>query len=437
MLWIFNFVWLFLWTDTHLIGYIQEPQVAFDAKVIDRDVDWVYDNRVYDEYIYTVQFYKAPYVNAYPVLYMDQTIPIKLEFDELMGVDERASDLLVDIISCDVNWEPSNVLPIEFYEGFTQDRILDFQRSRNTKVPYMHYQYTFPQQGEFFKKSGNYLLKVYRDNAKEEVIITRRFVVVEPRVGINLRYLLNQEPQRMELTRLGFVVNVEKLQVRTPQRDLNVRILQNFRWDNAVRLDQPIFIDPTKFEYNIDLIDQFPGGNEFRFHDIISLRLYSNSVREIFERDEVFDVVLKTDRPRSRNVYNPVQDLNGGYYIDVMDFPQPEVHADYVYNFFSLEMPKLEKGSVYVFGALTGWNTYDHFKMNYNDARNIYEAEILLKQGFYDYQYVILRDGEVDDASLEGKHRDTENFYSILVYFRGPMDRNDRLVGFRAVNYID
>jgi len=402
-----------------------------------RDDTWVYDNRVYDEYIYTVQFYKGQYESSYPVLYLDQNEPLRLEFDELMNVDERASDLLVDIISCNANWEPSNVLPIEFYEGFTQDRILQFQRSRNTKVPYMHYFYEFPQRGEFFKMSGNYLLKVYRDNAEEEVIITRRFVVVEPKVGINLRYLLNQEPERLELRELGFAVNTKNLAVRNPQLDLRIEMLQNFRWDNRVSLDQPVFLDPNMFEYKINLIREFPGGNEFRFHDIRSLRLYSGSVREIFERDEVYDVVLQTDRPRLTNDFGPVRDLNGSFYIDVMNFPQPQLHADYVYNLFSLKMPELEGGDVYLFGAFTDWHTYDQYKMAYDEELGLYKVEVLLKQGFYDYQYVVVEDGEVDDAVLEGKHRDTENFYSILIYFRAPMDRNDRLVGFRAVNYIE
>jgi len=448
MLWLFN--WLL---GIGLLGLgILEEEVFADFKYFleersvlkersDRMVhgmeDWVYDDRIYEERIKTVQFYRGGFESSYPVFIINQDIPLTIEFDELLAVDERESDFMVDIVSCNADWEPSNVLPIEFYEGFVQDRINIFRRAQSTKVPYVHYEYTFPQDGEFFKMSGNYLLKIFRDNAKEDVVITRRFIVVDPEVSVELRYLLNQEPERLQLTELGFVVDVQNLQIRNPLRDMRVKVLQNFRWDNGVELDRPTFFNNEIYEYKLDLLDAFPGGNEFRFHDIRSLRLYSGSVANISERDEVFDVILTTDTPRLRNVYGPIRDLNGSFYIDLMDFPNADLQADYVYNLFSLKMPEVANGSVYLFGAFTDWHTYDQYKMSYDEGQERYEADILLKQGFYDYQYVIKKDGEVDDASLEGSHRDTENFYSILIYFRNPLDRNDRLIGFHPVNYVD
>ncbi len=78
------------------------------------------------------------------------------------------------------------------------------------------------------------------------------------------------------------------------------------------------------------------------------------------------------------------------------------------------------------------------FRLDWSETYKRYQGDILLKQGIYDYQYVVARPGERPDPTpLEGLRRLTENFYSILVYYRKPGDRAARIVGFQAVNYRD
>ena len=93
---------------------------------------------------------------------------------------------------------------------------------------------------------------------------------------------------------------------------------------------------------------------------------------------------------------------------------------------------------MYVYGELTDWQLLPEFRLDWSDTYKRYQGEVLLKQGIYDYQYVVARLGERPDPSpFEGLRRMTESFYSILVYYRKPGDRAARIVGFQVVNYRD
>jgi hypothetical protein len=77
--------------------------------------------------------------------------------------------------------------------------------------------------------------------------------------------------------------------------------------------------------------------------------------------------------------------------------------------------------------------------MTYNPEKKEYEATMFLKQGWYNYEYVFLKDGEtIGTASLfEGSHYETENDYIILVYYRNPRDRFDRVIGTVIANTLN
>jgi hypothetical protein len=64
---------------------------------------------------------------------------------------------------------------------------------------------------------------------------------------------------------------------------------------------------------------------------------------------------------------------------------------------------------------------------------------MLLKQGWYNYEYVYIKDGIPDtDATLfEGSHYETENDYSVIIYYRNPYDRYDRVIGTRTANTLN
>jgi len=116
---------------------------------------------------------------------------------------------------------------------------------------------------------------------------------------------------------------------------------------------------------------------------------------------------------------------------------EPDREADYVMVYFTLPAyNELKGGSVYVSGSFTGWTYGTDNRMTWSAARGCYEASILLKQGWYNYEYDFVPSWKEypEGAPFEGSHWETENDYLILTYFRDPTKRYDRLTGITVAN---
>ena len=67
--------------------------------------------------------------------------------------------------------------------------------------------------------------------------------------------------------------------------------------------------------------------------------------------------------------------------------------------------------------------------MYYNPSLEIYEGVLLLKQGFYNYKYVLKKNGMFYKNGISGTHALTENEYLILVYYRNIAYQYDSIIG--------
>jgi len=398
------------------------------------------EDRIYDNDIRTVQLYRGDYELAFPILYTKDNTYLTLEFDEIMPLDQAESQFTADVINCDANWNPTNVLPIEFLDGFSIDDITMYQRSEFTKIPYVHYTYQFPQNNEFFKQSGNYLLKVYRNNDPKQVVLTRRFIIAEPVTAISFKRVLGNISQRVRLKFLNFDLQPGNLQILDPRIDLKVMCLQNFRWDNMLENLNPIFTTGRTYEYRVDLNKDFSGGNEFRRLDLRTMRLYPEMVRLVEETPDIYNVFLFRDQSRRVNTFKPFNDLNGSFFVNVQEWDNHDYQADYVKVAFTLkpEYPLRDGEEIYIQGKFNDWQQSDFNRMILDTNLNTYEKEIIFKQGMYDYQYFVRKtNGTLNEQTIEGTHQESENFYTILVYYRNMGDRTDRLVGLQHVSYED
>lgn len=73
--------------------------------------------------------------------------------------------------------------------------------------------------------------------------------------------------------------------------------------------------------------------------------------------------------------------------------------------------------------------------MTYNYVNKAYETVLYLKQGYYNYQYVLVEDDKKPNAAfIEGSHYETENDYYILVYYQSYSDRYQQLIGYKKIN---
>jgi hypothetical protein len=212
--------------------------------------------------------------------------------------------------------------------------------------------------------------------------------------------------------------------------------MQNSRRDNRLSRLKPTYIRQNQLLYE-DKTNLFRGGNEFRNFDAKSLQMNGMGVQSIEYNDPLFHLNLVKDRSLRTEIYRIQNDLNGGRLIKNDRAADSDLESDYMEVHFTLTPPdQVTSDNIYVFGALSDWQCLPSTQMSYNPETRLYEANILLKQGFYDYQYV-LYDREkysIDATFLEGSHLATENDYHIFVYYRPFSSRYDRLIGYRVIN---
>lgn len=396
-----------------------------------------YENAVYREYIKSVQMYRAGFDLSHPILNLNEDAYLLFKFDDL---SEEERNYYYTVIHCDANWNESFISQIEYINGFTENPLLDYKLSFNTTFNYANYQVTIPNDNMKLSFSGNYVLVVYEDNDKEKVVITQRFYVVEPKVGIEGTVKrATFDPFQGSNQEIDFVITHDNVKIENPQRDVKVVLMQNGRWDNAIRNLKPLFIRQNRLEYDYQKENVFPAGNEFRYFDNRSNRFNGeNIVSTEFHRPYYHKTIVK-DEVRSNKDFFLYKDMNGKYTIESQDkeVRDPDTECDYTFVHFTLPLPSiLLGGSVNVFGALTGWNANKSNEMTWNFNTSAYELTLLLKQGYYNYQYVYVPQGatSADHTNIEGSFWETENDYLLFVYYSDFSARYDRLVGFRLFN---
>ena len=131
--------------------------------------------------------------------------------------------------------------------------------------------------------------------------------------------------------------------------------------------------------------------------------------------------------------YSIEQDINGHFFIENLERQIATIENDYSKVFFNLKSPKL-KGKVYIAGALTNWQYINKYALAWDKTTASYIGMLLLKEGFYNYQYV-LKGGNYDPNYLEGNFSETENSYEIFFYYRPHDLQADLLIGYLNLDY--
>jgi hypothetical protein len=228
--------------------------------------------------------------------------------------------------------------------------------------------------------------------------------------------------------------------INDPTREIKIVITQNDRWDNAVRGLTPRFVRGTSLDYTDEPQSLFNGGNEFRSFDIKSLLYQSERIRKIDYDKSGYNVYLLDDQRRTFKNYVTDKEINGRKLIKNEEHAQnSDIEADYAYVHFFLpfEMP-LSNGQIHILGAVTDWQVNDSSRMNYDFQRKGYEKTLYVKQGYYNYLYIFKdnRTGRSDESLIEGNHWETENEYTIWVYFHPTGTQYDRLIAAQDLNTI-
>lgn len=398
-----------------------------------------YQNAVYNENIKTVMMYRDGFELSNPVLELNESAELIFKFDDF---SEEVKNYTYTIIHCDADWNESYLVQSDYIDGYAENPLNDYKHSFNTIFEYINYQLVLPNEDLRFILSGNYVLVVYEDNDKEKVVISQRFFVVEPIAQIEGTVRrATTDAFKGENQEIDFEISYNNIKIDNPRNDVQVVLMQNNRWDNAIRDLKPLIIRDNYLGYNYDRENVFAAGNEFRYFDNRSNRLNGENVESTDFFRPYFHKTLKVDEVRANKDYFRYPEMNGKFTIESQDreVRDPDTECDYTFVHFTLPLESLLMGgSVNVFGALTGWNANKSNEMTWNFETSAYELTLLLKQGYYNYQYVYVAAGAktADHTNIEGSFWETENDYQIFVYFRDFSARYDRLIGYRILNSV-
>ncbi len=397
-------------------------------------------DQIYQSSIQQVKLFPVGNPLGYPIIRLGSADQLELHFDDREG-GTKAYSYTWQL--CNADWTPANLNSMDYIKGFSQQRITTYRSSSIALTRYTHYQVQLPDRGSAPSRSGNYLVKVFLNGDPSQLAFTRRVLVVDEKASVGLQI---QQPFNNQVftthQKLMFTVNMRQLNLVNPMQQVQVVLIQNNRWDNSKTGLKPTFVRQNQLEYNTEQDAVFAAGKEWRWLDLRSFRLQSERVDSAVYQKTATEIFVKTDVDRSglRVVY--YRDGNGMYFNETLDGVNPYWQGDYATVHFSFRPPGgLEfKQEMYLFGELTDYGKNPQAKMIFNKERGVYETSIWLKQGYYDYGYALKQTSGnrtwFETDKTEGNFWETENSYTILVYYRSLGGRSDELVAVGKVNSL-
>jgi hypothetical protein len=371
-----------------------------------------------------------------PVYTLNSDIKLELEFDDLDG---GYKNYYYTFVLCDYQWQPSKLSTFDYIKGFTQNRISTYRYANIAFTRYTHYQAFFPDRNISPSRSGNYLLKVFLDGDTSKTVFSKPFMVLDPKVSVAAQVVQPFTPQLFNThQRVRFTANVKQINSFSAPQQIKAVILQNNRWDVAQKDIMPTFLRGNILEYNQEQIGVFPGGKEWRWLDLRSFRLQSDRVEsgEYGPDKRTFFLKKDADKTGDRYVYFP--DYNGAFQITTYESVNPLWQGDYATIHFRLgkrDGAPFSGEDIYLIGGFTEYELNDSWKMKFDTASGEYKLPVLMKQGYYNYSYVAVSQKDKNlRRIMEGDYWETENSYTILLYYKSFTDRNDQLIGMSTIN---
>lgn len=387
-------------------------------------------NEIKSERIATLQVVAGDDWLSPPVITLGSEDAITISFDDMTHEYHRYA---YRIEHCEADWTTSaELFTSDYCEGFNDgNTIEDVKNSINTNILYTHYRLEIPNERCNIKMSGNYRVTIYDDNTSEEVA-TACFMVVDQRVGLQLGATTNTDidtngsHQQIEMK-----INYAGLKVNNPRLEIKTVVMQNGRWDNAVINAEPQYImaDGLQWTHNKQLI--FNGGNEYRKFETLDVSHATMGLESVKWDGKDYHAYVWTDEPRNSYVYD--EDADGAFYVRNSDNIENDYISEYVYVHFALKTPPTDN-DIYINGVWTNDQFLPKYRMIYNPQNGLYENVLLLKQGYYSYNYLVKNeDGCFSPLQSEGNFCYTENKYQCLVYYKAAGDRTDTLVGYQQI----
>lgn len=387
------------------------------------------------EHIKTLKLFNPQTNDDTPVIRMGSEYLI-LSFDDL---NQGFKEYNYKIEHYNADWTPSGIFQSEFLDGYSSNYIRDYSNSFNTYQAYTHYEVAIPNRDIRLKLAGNYVIKVFTDDENNPVF-TRRFAIYEDRkvvLGVHEERAIGSGDWNQ---RISVIASSGQMNMTETPDGAYLFVMKNGNWEDHLVIRQPQFMNPSQLTYK-DQKHLFKGGSEYLWFDTKNIEAGAMTTESIF-KDEggLYHAVLRPDFQKWNLGYFDDNDVNGSFYIRNVKLLNQNLsgsEADYCWVHFAMDEFDDAGGTkeLYVVGAFNNWQLSPEYRLRLSDA-NFWEVSLLLKQGYYNYQYAVLNKstGEVDFTKIDGSFWETENVYQALFYYRPWGVRYDVLMGYGEVN---
>ncbi len=395
--------------------------------------DWEYnkilEDSIFNNRIKTCLLYSETNNRTIPKILINSNERLVLQFDDL---NLNPKNYMYKVYHCNYDWSISDLSEIDYSEGFVNNFIENYDFSSLPNVQYVHYEEYIPNKNFNFIKSGNYILSVY-DYDSNNPLFNKRFIVYEDIVKINANIHQSSIPRyRKFLHEIDFNVNLNNLEYFNIFSDCKVIIYQNHNWYNSISDLVPSFINDNLLEYDYEYESSFNAGNNFRSFDTRSTRYKGENIEKIFQ-DSVITFVLKADKPYKSDFFSSISDIDGYYIPDIHERNYPSINSDYVWVNFCLNFNNnFENNKIFIYGGLTNWKLSNNAILYYDKDLNCYENSLLLKQGYYNYSYLIIENDKINN--IDGDFFENNQIYNLFFYVHDYNYSYDRVVGFKKIN---
>jgi hypothetical protein len=372
----------------------------------------------------SIQLYAGANAASAPIIRAGSGETLTLRFDHL---DNSGEMFTVRAEHRNADWTESNLFEGFYMRGQYSDYFSEPVPSAAAAPEYMQYTYRFPNRNFGFQVSGNYLLHV-EDYSSGELLFSLPFMIYEDRgtietqieeiFGLNSDHFLHHQL---------FATFIHPDFVMIPDQDISIYFVQNQFWGRFLDASITDISEPDRIRLHIPRERAFPGRYEFRQLNMQNIDDPGIDVLEVRKDTEPPTVV------RDRDVVNfgvTPSLVSGNRY------GRPDISRDarYARVVFTLDRPSdINPGSrVHITGPFSNWTVNESNRMRYDENTGEFTAGILIKEGAYDYKYVLAEGRELNDLRLSGMFADSRQEYHTLVYYRDLQLNADRLLNFRS-----
>lgn len=377
-----------------------------------------------DESIRTIQLYRGDDERSLPVVSLGGDDALTLEFD-LMAREGRP--LSVYFQHADRTWR-RDLSPSRALESFQDDRLVDYESSRGTELPYVHYHYRFPNDDIRFRVSGNYVLRVTERGRRDSVLFEQPFFVAEEKGGLGLQGESIVVPGQRQPSVRPIARFRPPTEIQGDPFGHTACFVRNGRLADTRCEERPLLVRQPELEFELSREHAYaPSAAEYEL-DLSTLRTTSQITR-VDRSQSPFRVTLDADYARFEGRDSaPAANSQTIVRAALAGVANPAVQAEYVETTFAFVPSGAQPYSrpFSVAGSFSSMDPARGVTMEWRPARERYEGSVLLKQGRHQYFY------STTDPAFSKQVREHQararSLFTAFVYYRDDRWNTDRLL---------